>query len=54
MRWLRRLIVGYLGVAAATRLAEAVGIQRCECSDDCWCRRPTLSALRWVFPWGHR
>ena len=44
----------YLAAALATRVAEAVGLQRCHCSQACWCRRPLLSAFRWVVPVGHR
>ncbi len=44
----------YLGAAVATRAAEAAGMQRCHCSASCWCRRPILSAFRWVTPVGHR
>lgn len=44
----------YLGAAAATRVAEAMGLNKCHCSDACWCRTPFLSAFRWVAPVGHR
>ena len=48
------LVAGYLLVAAGNRVAEHVGVMRCGCAADCWCRRPGLSLFRWVFPWGHR
>lgn len=44
----------YLNAALGTRAAEAAGVQRCGCSSSCWCRRPTLSAFRWMAPVGHR
>lgn len=43
----------YLTAALGTRAAEAAGLQRCHCSSVCWCRKPLLSALRWVLPVGH-
>ena len=52
-RTLQALACGYLLVAVATRVAEHLGARRCDCADDCWCRRPGLSLFRWVFPWGH-
>ncbi len=54
MRWFGRLLALYLILALGTRLAEAVGINRCGCASDCWCKRPVLSTFRWVFPYGHR
>lgn len=44
----------YLLCALAGRFVESMGVVRCACSGDCWCRRPGLSAFRWVFPYGHR
>ena len=44
----------YLGAAIGTRAADAAGMQHCHCSPSCWCRRPILSAFRWVAPLGHR
>lgn len=44
----------YLVSALVGRLAESMGVVRCRCSGDCWCRQPGLSAFRWVFPYGHR
>ena len=44
----------YLCVALVTRLAEAMGLRTCGCAADCWCRKPLLSAFRWVFPRGHK
>ena len=55
---MKRLILAAVGVylllAVATRVAEARGLLRCGCSDDCWCKQPGLSAFRWVLPLGHR
>jgi len=45
---------GYVLLAGATKVAEGLGARRCGCAQDCWCRRPPLSAFRWVFPWPHR
>jgi hypothetical protein len=54
MRRLPLIVVGgYLLLAVSTRVAEARGLMRCGCSDDCWCKRPGLSAFRWVLPFGH-
>ena len=44
----------YMCAAVGTRVAEAAGMRRCECSASCWCRGPFLSAFRWVMPVGHR
>lgn len=44
----------YLTAALGTHAAEAAGLQRCHCSSACWCRKPLLSAFRWVLPVGHR
>jgi len=44
----------YAVAAAATRAAESAGAVRCGCGPDCWCKRPFLSAFRWVFPYQHR
>ncbi len=44
----------YLLCALAGRFVESMGVVRCACSGDCWCRRPGLSAFRWVFPYAHR
>ena len=54
MRLLRWLLSAYLAAAAVTRLAEFAGLRHCECSDECWCKRPVLGAFRWVFPRWHR
>jgi hypothetical protein len=43
----------YLFFALIGRFVEGMGVVRCGCLDDCWCKRPVLSAFRWVFPWGH-
>jgi hypothetical protein len=44
----------YLFSALVGRFVESMGVVRCRCADDCWCRQPGLSAFRWVFPYGHR
>lgn len=44
----------YLLCALIGRFVEGVGVVRCGCAADCWCRRPGLSAFRWVFPYGHQ
>lgn len=53
---MRRLVAAplllYLLVALASRLVEHLGGMLCECSADCWCKRPGLSVFRWVFPVG--
>lgn len=55
---MRRALAGLVGfyvlAAVSTRLAERLGLRRCGCAEDCWCRKPALSAFRWVFPRGHR
>ena len=48
------LVGGYVLLAVATKVAEGLGVRKCGCAQDCWCRRPSLSAFRWVFPWPHR
>jgi hypothetical protein len=53
-RLLRWLIGGYVLIAVLNRVAEALGLRRCGCAPDCWCKRPVLSIFRWVFPYGHR
>ena len=48
------LLVGLYLVAAVVGLVrESNGKLRCECEDDCWCKRRGLSLFRWVFPIGH-
>ena len=43
----------YLLCAVIGRFVESMGVVRCDCSEDCWCRRPGLSTFRWVFPFRH-
>jgi len=54
MRMIRRtlLILTALYAAAAVigHARERAGAIACGCSEECWCKRPGLSALRWVFP----
>ncbi len=49
-----RLVALYVIVALIGRVLERLGLARCGCASDCWCKRPALSAFRWVFPYGHR
>lgn len=51
---LRRLAGLYLLFAVIGRFVEGMGAVECGCSSACWCKRPILSTLRWVFPYGHR
>jgi hypothetical protein len=43
----------YLLFAVIGRFVEGMGAVRCGCASTCWCKRPVLSAFRWVFPWRH-
>lgn len=54
MKWLGGVFGAYLAVAVTTRLAEIAGLHGCGCAADCWCQRPVVSTVRWVFPYGHR
>ncbi len=48
------VVVGLFLLSAVTgRFVERMGVVRCGCAGDCWCKRPILSTFRWVFPWGH-
>jgi hypothetical protein len=48
------LVLGlYLLAALGGRLAEHMGVSRCDCPPECWCKQPGLSVFRWVFPYGH-
>lgn len=53
-RVLASLVGLYLVAALMTWLAEAMGMRSCGCAAECWCKKPGLSAFRWVFPRGHR
>ena len=48
------LLALYLLFAVIGRFVERMGAVRCDCSPDCWCKRPILSTFRWVFPRGHK
>jgi len=54
---MKRVVGGLLGLyllfALIGKFVEGMGAVRCGCLDDCWCKRPVLSAFRWVFPWHH-
>ena len=52
-RLLLLVLGGYLLVAVGNKVAEAAGMMTCGCADGCWCKRPSLSMFRWVFPWRH-
>jgi hypothetical protein len=52
-RILASLVIGYVVLALVYKAREAAGLLRCDCYDDCWCRRPGLSVFRWVFPRFH-
>lgn len=55
---MRRLVVAlfglYVGAALLGHARERRGGLTCECSPECWCKRPGLSLFRWVLPVGHR
>ncbi len=53
-RVLMSLALGYVVLGLITRLREAAGAYTCSCDPDCWCRKPSLSLFRWVFPRFHR
>lgn len=57
MRMIRRTVISLAALYATAALIgharERTGAITCGCGDDCWCKRPGLSALRWVFPFGH-
>jgi hypothetical protein len=53
-RVLKLLVLGYVAAGIVGLYRERVGAIECECSDDCWCKRPGLSLFRWVFPVGHK
>jgi hypothetical protein len=44
---------GYVILALAGRAKEAAGLLTCDCYPDCWCKKPSLSLVRWVFPRFH-
>lgn len=50
---LLRLLGLYLLFAVIGRFVEGMGAVECCCAEGCWCKRPELSAFRWVFPYGH-
>ncbi len=43
----------YLLAAVVGLYRESSGSLKCECREDCWCKKPGLSLFRWVFPVGH-
>lgn len=48
------VLVAYVGLAVLGHLKEREGSLRCDCADDCWCKRAPLRLFRWVFPAWHR
>lgn len=44
----------YLALALLGHALERTGAMTCDCREDCWCKRPGMSLLRWVFPFSHR
>jgi hypothetical protein len=52
-RFVMPLLALYATAAVIGHLRERTGAITCGCSEDCWCKRPGLSALRWVFPFRH-
>jgi hypothetical protein len=48
------LALGYVVIGLITRAMEGIGVYRCECDADCWCKRPGLSLFRWVLPRWHK
>jgi hypothetical protein len=53
-RGLLLLATLYIAAALVGHVQERFGAIRCECREDCWCKRPGLSFFRWVFAFGHR
>jgi hypothetical protein len=52
-RSLQALVIGFVVLGIATRIAERQGVMRCDCYPECWCKRPGLSLFRWVVPRFH-
>jgi hypothetical protein len=52
-RFLMPLAALYAAAALLGHAREHTGAIACGCSEDCWCKRPGLSAFRWVFPFRH-
>ena len=54
---LRRTVLAAAALYAAAGtwglVKERRGALRCECTDDCWCKKPGLALFRWTFPLGH-
>ena len=48
------LVTIYVGAALIGHARERRGAIKCQCQEDCWCKRPGLSLFRWVFPLGHK
>jgi hypothetical protein len=52
-RTVQAALIGYVVLGLLTRGLEEVGLHaRCEWDPDCWCKRPSLTVFRWVFPRG--
>jgi len=52
-RALLALTALYATAAAIGHACEHAGAVACGCSEERWCKRPGLRALRWVFPFRH-
>lgn len=54
---MKRALLGavsvYLLFAVIGRFVEGRGAVTCGCAPSCWCHKPVLSTLRWVFPVAH-
>jgi hypothetical protein len=48
------LVTIYVVAALIGHARERRGAIKCQCQEDCWCKRPGLSLFRWVFPLGHK
>jgi hypothetical protein len=50
----KRLMVavalGYAMIALYARVKESLGLLKCACYTDCWCKQPGLSFFRWIVP----
>jgi hypothetical protein len=53
-RGLLLLATLYVIAALVGHAQERSGAISCGCDSGCWCKRPGLSLLRWVFPFWHK
>ncbi len=49
-------MVGIAAVAVGLGLVNSRVEQRkaCQCSENCWCKKPGLRNYRWMVPFGHK